>query len=379
MNETISKIKVCHLTTVHPAFDTRIFHKQAKALAREGYDVTLIAQNQKNEVVDMVKIIALPLEKNRIHRMFWLTLRSFWLALRLKAEIYHFHDPELLPVGIFLKLLTMKKVIFDVHEDFAKQMLYKPYIPEIARKSLSLFIKIIICLSSKLFDKIVVAGDDITEVFSNSNTYDKVTVLRNVPPAEFVESCYPNAEKIDNRVVYIGALSISRGVKEIIEAMNHIKNDAKLFLIGTFETRQLEEEISKSLNDKVQIVGSIKFDEVPNYIKSAKVGLICFYPEPNNLACLSGRNNKLYEYMAGGLAIIGSDFPKWKEVIEGGNFGITVDPKNPKDIATAIDYLLDNPESLKEMSKNGIKAVHEKFNWDTEKEKLLQIYSKLLR
>jgi len=42
--------KVCILTTVHPAFDTRIFHKQAKTLVRAGYDVTLIAQHDKNEV-----------------------------------------------------------------------------------------------------------------------------------------------------------------------------------------------------------------------------------------------------------------------------------------------------------------------------------------
>ena len=51
--------KVCILTSVHPPFDTRIFHKQAKSLVKSGYDVTLIVQHDRNEVVDGVKIAAL--------------------------------------------------------------------------------------------------------------------------------------------------------------------------------------------------------------------------------------------------------------------------------------------------------------------------------
>ena len=196
---------------------------------------------------------------------------------------------------------------------------------------------------------------------------------------EFVNACGACDKKLDNRITYVGRLSKGRGIKEIVEAIRYVKNDVKLLLIGSFDTPQLEREIRGIANEKVQIIGEINYKEIPDFIKTAKIGLICFYPEPNNLACLSGRNNKLYEYMAGGLAIIGSNFPKWKEVIEGGNFGITVNPKNPRDIARAIDYLLDNPESLKQMSENGIKAVREVYNWDSEKKKLLQVYDKLLK
>ncbi|MCP4367661.1 MAG: glycosyltransferase family 4 protein [Deltaproteobacteria bacterium] len=374
-----TKIKICHLTTVHAAFDTRIFHKQAKTLANEGYDVSLIAQNSKNEIVDMVKIVALPKEKNRIHRMFVLSFIALWRALRQKADLYHFHDPELIPIGVLLKLLTLKKVICDVHEDYVKQILCKQYIPRIARKSVAFLIKMMVYLSTKFLNGIIVAGDDIAETFDSSLTSGKLTVIRNVPLMEFVTACSANGGKIDNMIIYLGGLQTGRGIKEIVEAANYVKNDAKFLLIGPFETPQFEREIRRSASENVQFIGKIKFEEVPDYIKAAKIGLICFYPEPNNLACLSGRNNKLYEYMAGGLAIIGSNFPKWKEVIEGGNFGITVNPKNPRDIARAIDYLLDNPESLKQMAEKGIKAVHEQFSWDNEKEKLLQIYSHLLK
>lgn len=67
--------KICILTSVHPAFDVRIFYKEARTLARAGYDVTLIAQHDKNEIVDGVKVIALPKAKNRFFRVFFLTRR----------------------------------------------------------------------------------------------------------------------------------------------------------------------------------------------------------------------------------------------------------------------------------------------------------------
>ncbi len=379
MNKMTTKIKVCQLTTVHPPFSVRIFHRQCISLVQAGYDVALIAQHTKTETVDGVKLVALPKSKSRVYRMFVLVLRTFWLALKQKAEIYHFHDPELLPIGVFLKLFARKKVIYDVHEDYNKQMLNKPYIPKIARKSISLLIKVIEYFSSRLFDGIVVAGEDIAEIFCDSYISNKLIVLRNVPSMEFVNACNTNKEKLDNRIIYVGGMSIERGIREMIEAINYVKNDIKLFLIGWFFTPQLEREMRRLANERVQIIGRINYKEIPNFIKEAKIGLICLHPEPNNMACLSGRNNKLYEYMAGGLAIIGSNFPKWKEVIEGGNYGVTVNPKNPKDIALAIDNLLDNPELSKQMSENGLKAVHEKFNWDTEKEKLLWLYDKLLK
>jgi len=87
-----TKNKVCILTSVHPPFDTRIFQNEAKSLTMAGYDVRLIAQHDKQETVDGIRIVPLPRPKNRFERM----TRTAWLvyrkALEIDADICHFQD-----------------------------------------------------------------------------------------------------------------------------------------------------------------------------------------------------------------------------------------------------------------------------------------------
>ena len=74
----------------------------------------------------------------------------------------------------------------------------------------------------------------------------------------------------------------------------------------------------------------------------------------------------MFEYMSSGVPVIASNFPLWREIIEGNNCGICVDPLNPTAIATAIDTLAKDPDRARQMGRNGQKAVLEKFNWSAE-------------
>jgi glycosyltransferase involved in cell wall biosynthesis len=123
------------------------------------------------------------------------------------------------------------------------------------------------------------------------------------------------------------------------------------------------------LEARVQIPGPIPHEKVFDVLVRSHIGLAVLHPDPNYVDSLP---TKLFEYMAAGLPVVASNFPLWKEIVEGNRCGITVDPLDPKAIAQAIEYLLTHPEEARRMGENGRRAVEEKYNWEREKEKFAQ-------
>src|SRR4030042_2643469 len=233
-------MKVCILTSVHPPFDTRIFHKQAKTLATAGYDVTLITQHDKDEVVEGIKIIALPRPKNRFWRMLG-TWRIFKLALKQKADVYHLHDPELLPVGTLLKLLTKRKVIYDVHENITGDISTKSWLPKAVRRPISIIYKLTEKISLPFIDRIVIAENSYQK---NYVDYNNILLLRNYPVLSFSQP--PSVAKNDRpTAVYVGIISEARGALEGVESVRLLKLRNKnilLKLVGPVRPARLEEK-----------------------------------------------------------------------------------------------------------------------------------------
>ena len=365
-------MKVCLATTVHSLFDTRIFHKEAQTLAQEGYDVTLIAQHDENTIVNGVKVIGLPKPRNRLGRIFGLTWRAFRIALRQRATIYHLHDPELLPVGILLKLFTRAKVIYDVHEDVPKQILTKYWIPAPLRRPLAMVFGILEKLFSQRMDAVIAATEGIAEQFQQSN----ITVIHNYPNYKLMPESLP---KKNNLLVYIGGLSKLRGVFEMIQALEYLDPSLNVCLkiIGKFESDELRKEVQNLPGyQRVCFLQWLPFDKAWKEAQEAIVGLVLFHPAPNHEKCLP---NKLFEYMAAGLPVVASNFPLWKEIIEGNHCGLTVNPLDPKAIAQAVEYLITHPEEARRMGENGRRAVEKKYNWEQESKKLLSLYECLLK
>lgn len=366
--------KICFLTSVHSAFDVRIFHKEAKTLVKAGYDVTLIAQHDKNEAVDGIRIIPLPKPKNRFERITRTACALFGLALRQKADVYHFHDPELIPVGLLLKLFTRTKVIYDVHEDVPQQILSKFWLPRITRKALSILFDRFEKAIARKFDYVITATPNIKTKFKQGNIRD----IRNYPVVtnSWLSINYGSpGDKNHYTLIYVGLLEKSRGIKQLIQSLKFLSNtfDVKLELLGRFSDENFEREVRRLLeqSNKVELLGWIQYEKTIEHLRKADIGLACLQPADrfkNNLGL------KLFEYMAAGLPVIASDFPLWRELIEVNACGVMVDPLDPKDIAKAIEYLLSNPDLIRTMGENGRKAVFEKYNWEMEANKLLDLY-----
>jgi len=362
--------KVCILTSVHPAFDGRIFHKEAKTLVNAGYDVVLIAQHNKEEVVGMVKIVPLPKPRNRFERMTKVGWKLFGLALKQKADIYHFHDPELIPVGLALKLFG-KKVIYDVHEDVPKDILTKGWVGnKNIRKIVSIVFYLFEQFSVKFFNRVVTVTSDIAKKFPK----EKTVILRNLPVLEIIDKVAPkNVRKNKPVVIYVGGLSKIRGIKEIIETMEIVGDKADLWLLGEWESEEYKKECENLAGWKyTKYLGFVPYGKHYSFIKLANIGIVNFLPLPNQQNALP---NKPFEYMACSLPMVMSNFPYWQEIFK--ECALFVNPYDPKDIADKILCLLDNPGKIKRLGDRGRQLIKEKYKWGKEGKKLIELYKNI--
>jgi len=343
-----------------------------------GYDVTLIAQHYRNEVVDGINIIALAKPRNRLCRMMG-TWWVFWLALQQKANIYHFHDPELLPIGVLLKLMTKDKVIYDVHENVKEQILTKHWLPYVIRKPISWLYQSIEKIGILFMDSIIIAEDSYTNIYAGQN---KITSIKNYPLLS-MSKMIVEGKNSRPTIVYVGGINEGRGALDMIYSIRLLKakyESISLILIGPIDQDSLNNKIhgllqQALLQDNVSLIGRKINEEIYSILSRCHIGLAVLHPEPNYLESLP---TKLFEYMSVGLPVVASNFPLWKEIVEGDGCGLTVNPLDPTEIASAIQYLLDRPDEALQMGANGRKAVLEKYNWETEGKKLLALYEKLL-
>jgi len=364
---------IAHLTSVHPRFDVRIFYKMCTSLVSHNYCVSLIVADGKgDEVKDGIHIFDVGGSEGRFNRIVHAPERVFQRALRLNADLYHLHDPELIPIGLKLKKLG-KRVIFDSHEDIPAQILSKPYLNKPLLWIISKIFKIYERLTFHKFDGIVAATPFIRDKLLkiNANTIN----INNFPKLVEINSEMLRKNKKDE-ISYVGSISIIRGIREIVQAMEIVKSNVTLNLCGRFDDYKLEKAIKSFFGWKrVRFWGFLNRDQVNELNSSSIAGLVIFHPLPNHM---DAQPNKLFEYMSAGIPVIASDFTLWREVIAGNDCGLLVDPLNPISIAQAIDYLVTHPEEAQQMGANGRKAVIGLYNWSIEEKKLFDFYKCIL-
>jgi glycosyltransferase involved in cell wall biosynthesis len=363
-----SKKKIAHLSSAHGDRDVRIFLKECTSLAEHGFDVHLVLSGVEERTENNVTIHSVPYHnKNRKHRMTKTVKDVLRKALEINADIYHLHDPELLQIALKLKRKG-KKVIYDAHEDLPRQIMGKSYLK--FKKIIGTSIEKYENYVAKRMDGIITATPFIRDRFLkvNPNTVD----INNFPLSNEIEFTDTVIQK-ENKICFIGNISSIRGIIEVVKALE--QTDIRLDLAG-----EIPEDLKRILValpawHKVNELGFVNRQQSLEIKLSSIAGIVTFLPLPNHI---NAQPNKIFEYMASGLPVIGSNFPLWTEIIEKNNCGICVDPEDPQAIAKAINYLINNPEEALIMGERGKKLVRERYNWDQEKIKLIKFYEQIL-
>lgn len=373
---TSKPYKVVQLSSVHFAFDTRVFHKISKSLAKSGYEVDLIIQHSKDEMIDGVNIVSLPVATKKSDRITKVLPRLFNKCIQYPNKtIFHLHDPELIPLGLVLKIFGYK-VIYDAHENTPEDFLTKEWFNPKISKLLSNGISFIEKIADKYLDAIVTTTSPISQRYENSN----LSEIRNYPILDdkYKRSVKSKVSKKD-QVIYIGDITYRRGIREMITAMDMLNGDvdAKLVLGGKFSPENVLCEVKKIQGwHKCDFVGWLSLDQVWKNLAESKVGLVTIQPYKSHFTQLPV---KLFEYMAAGIPVVCSDFPMYRQIVDSCNCGLLVDPTSPQEIAEAITTLLKNPDKAQEMGKNGKKAIMDELNWESEANKLLNLYTSLTK
>ena len=365
-------MKVCHMTSAHGVEDVRIFHKECTSLAKAGYDVYLVERGESYDKngVHIVGVGDIP--QSRRKRMTVGTKKVYEAALALDADVYHFHDPELLPYGLKLKKQG-KKVIFDSHEHTAEAILEKTYLPLWVRWPVYWVYGLYQTRICRRLDAVVTVTPHMVDYFAQRNR-------RSVQVANYpILGAGPAEVEKNLSVVFAGGISAQWCHDRIIQALEQVP-DCRYCLCGA-----MDDDYARSLRElpgwkQVDYLGKIPFQTVAQQLAKASVGLAVLLPGRNTGFRLGTMGNtKIFEEMMAGLPIICTNFTLWREFVDRYHCGICVDPTNVDEIAAAIRYLLDHPDEARQMGENGRRAIKEEFNWGVEEKKLLSLYEDILK
>jgi len=373
--------RVCILSSVHLTFDVRMFQAEARTLARAGFAVTVIAlEDPTPSETDGACIISLPRPRNRLQRLLR-TFRVLRLALAQKARLYAFHDPELLPAAVLLRLLTRRPVVYDVHEDVPAAIRSRPWLPGPLRPLMAGLYRLFERLALPFIDGLTLADHAYCRYYAGRNI---LTVL-NYPLPTYAHLYQEHRSPPRSRpvLVYTGSITALRGLHEMLALVGRLKAsypELLLRLVGPVGS-QVEERQARTLIAELGIAGHVEWtglvshQEVHRLILEADVGLALLHPDPNYVSSLP---TKMFEYMMMGRPVVVSDFPLWREIVAAAQCGFAVDPLELEAVEGAVRRLLDNPSQRRQMGERGRKAVMDEYNWETQGRRLVTFYRGLL-
>ena len=342
--------------------------------------------SRKSYAMKINPSVANPFKK----RMMWLLItihkllsfvdfyfRSYSVAVRYSADVYHANDLNTLPVAWLVARRCSAKLVYDSHELYVEKnkLTSSNFIGKFLLSKVEAFL-------IRRTDAVMTVNESIADELSQRYHIKKPAVIMNAPSRS--NGVIKNDVNLLRdalgikpdyyMLLYLGFLTFNRGIEKMIQSLEYLPK-CHLVLMGygtDWYKKQLRDLILKNgVESQVSFFGPVPSDEVIKYAAGADLGVA-----PIENACLSYyycSPNKVFEYINAGLAVVASDFPELKRVINNHEIGCTFNPDEPRDIARAVEYIFEDPERWRRMKQNTI-AASNCYNWENESEKFLSLY-----
>jgi len=372
---------ICFLSSVFGREDALIVYRQGISLIQAGYRVSfLLCDGLPNEVKFGIEMISVgniqPTQKKRL-MVNPSILKNYILSHNYKSDVYQISEPELLPLGLFLKRKGFK-VVFNMREYYPVYFSLK-----FKNKLLSQFVnKGIECY----FKHIAKKYDAIFNCMPEMTNY-----IRNVMPCNYFEDVanYPIIHKDfiltyeeycsrKNIISYFGTIYNISCQEEFLDAISVIPN-VKYLLAGVISDLYKKKLMAKEGWKKVIFKNGFTRDELSCIINCSVIGNVM--KDFNQTETPQGSYSiiKIFESMEAAIPVILAKVPLYEEMVAKYHCGICVDPHNVEEIRAAVLYLIEHKREAYEMGQNGRRAVIEKFSWNSQAKGYLNVINELTK
>lgn len=376
-----NKLRICLLSSGHHPNDDRIFFKEARSLAKKYNDVWIVSPYPSDVPLEKngVQFLSVSTYSRNISDRFKNMKSLYRDALRLKADIYHCHEPESLIVANKLKKALGCKIIFDSHEMYSATLAQR--FPKFLHSQIMNLYKRYERRKVRECDFVIGATWSISEYLSEIAGKERTETILNCTLPEIFGKVPENKSMGKIIICHDGSLPFSRGLKTMVKAVDIIrkKYPVQFKIIGDVygqERQWLESYISKhKMNDVITRTGWLDYRYVGQAMSECHIGLLALEKLPNHEIAAP---NKIFNYMYFGLPFVAPDFcTDIKKLIEEENCGVTADSTSGESYAQAIIHLIESREKFMEMGLNAKMASAIKYNWNIMEKTLFDIYEKI--
>jgi glycosyltransferase involved in cell wall biosynthesis len=283
----------------------------------------------------------------------------------------HLHDPELLLLLPWL-VRRRRSIVYDMHENLPASLEMKKWIPLLLQRPMRWAVSIVERVAF-LSAKVIFAEASYAQHYA---WVKSGTIVRNLPQ---VDALPLRRNVVSDRVIlcYVGAISRERGGIEMLEATRLLREngvDVSLAMAGPASREFLDNMIrviGDDLRPFVQYLGKVPITDAWEVVAESTIGLAMLHPHANYVESLP---TKVLEYMGIGVPVIASDFPLYREVVEGNSAGICVAPERADLLAQAVLGLLVDRDEMRAMGERGRLAARTKFDWSIDRARLIGLY-----